>query len=31
MCEQIHRKLEIHYNDENEIIDFNIDLLTNFY
>ena len=30
-CEQIHRKLEIQYNDENEKIDSNIDLLANFF
>ena len=28
ICEQIHRNEEIQYNDENEIIDSNIDLLT---
>ena len=31
ICEQIHRELEIQYNDENEIIDSSIDLLTNFF
>ena len=29
--EQILKELEIHYNHEKEIIDSNIDLLTNFY
>ena len=31
ICEQIQRKKEIQYNDENEIIDYNMDLLTNFF
>ena len=28
ICEKFHRKEEIQYNNENEIIDSNIDLLT---
>ena len=31
ICEQICKEQEIQYNDEKEIIDYKIDLLTNFY
>ena len=31
ICEYIQRKLEIQNNDENKIIEFSIDLLTNFF
>ena len=31
ICEQIHKEYEIHSYDEKEIIDPNIELLTNFY
>ena len=31
ICEQIHKEWENQYSDKKEIIDSNIDLLTNFY
>ena len=31
ICEEIQRKKEIQFNYENEIIDFSIDLWTNFF